>query len=317
MVAPVRVDTRDPSRAAPRSGALPNLIVIGALRCGTSALHYYLDLHPEIQMSSPKELNFFCAEPEVDGHVSISDPCELGIVHLVRRNWWRGIDWYAGHFRAEAPVRGEASPRYTMPWHPDAAERIASVVPEAKLVFMVRDPIEQLVSQYEHYRALGVEPRDPGEALATPHGPYLERARYFARLKPFLHNFDESRIRIVSQEDLLHRRRDTMRSLFAFLGVDERFWSPKMARLRHRTERKGWRHRLLWRLRELPGARLAYLLPQEAKWHIERLADAGPSRRRPRPQLDPELRGRLADELREDVTRLRELTGREFSEWSF
>src|SRR6059058_6332030 len=72
-------------------GALPNLIVIGAQKCGTSGLHYYLSLHPEVSMSRPKELNFF----------------------IVERNWPRGTEWYAAHFEPRAIVRGESSPNYT------------------------------------------------------------------------------------------------------------------------------------------------------------------------------------------------------------
>src|SRR5205085_12476815 len=75
----------------PAGGALPNLIVIGAQKCGTSGLHYYLSLHPEISVSTPKELNFFIAE----------------------RNWPLGLDWYRSHFDAEARVRSEASPNYS------------------------------------------------------------------------------------------------------------------------------------------------------------------------------------------------------------
>src|SRR6187399_2211355 len=71
---------RDCARAG--RGALPNLIVIGAQKCGTSGLHYYLSLHPEIWMSRPKELNFFLEE----------------------RNWPRGVDWYRDHFDPDARV---------------------------------------------------------------------------------------------------------------------------------------------------------------------------------------------------------------------
>src|ERR687894_2292944 len=75
----------------PARHALPNLIVIGAQKCGTSVLHYYLSLHPEVSMSRPKELNFFIEE----------------------RNWPRGLDWYKSQFDGDARVRGEASPNYT------------------------------------------------------------------------------------------------------------------------------------------------------------------------------------------------------------
>ena len=70
---------------------MPNLIIIGGLKCGTTSIHHYLGLHPEIQMSKPKELNFFVSE----------------------LNWDLGLDWYASRFDDRFAVRGESSPHYT------------------------------------------------------------------------------------------------------------------------------------------------------------------------------------------------------------
>ena len=80
-------------------------------------------------MSKPKELNFFIEE----------------------RNWPRGIDWYKAQFDADARVRGEASPNYTaFPQHQGVPERMASVVPDAKLIYMVRDPLERIAAHWVH-----------------------------------------------------------------------------------------------------------------------------------------------------------------------
>src|ERR671918_3082855 len=109
-----RLDRR--RRRARRRGALPNLIVVGGLKCGTTSLHHYLSLHPEVSMSRPKELNFFVAELNSD----------------------LGPEWYASHFDRDAPVRGETSPHYTnLPRFAGVAERMCSVAPEARLVYMV------------------------------------------------------------------------------------------------------------------------------------------------------------------------------------
>ncbi|HET9119805.1 MAG TPA: hypothetical protein VFN72_04675, partial [Solirubrobacterales bacterium] len=95
-----------------RHAALPNLIIIGGLKCGTTSIHHYLGLHPEINMSKPKELNFFVEE----------------------LNWDLGLDWYEGRFDSRFPVRGESSPHYTnMPYFEGVPERIHRHVPEAKL----------------------------------------------------------------------------------------------------------------------------------------------------------------------------------------
>src|SRR5688500_4466677 len=125
-------------RAGAEPGAPPNLIVIGGLKCGTTSLHHYLNLHPQIAMSRPKELNFFVEE----------------------LNWELGTDWYTSHFDPAADVRGETSPHYTnRPRFEGVAERIAESAPGARLIYMVRDPIKRLLSHYVHNVAGGYEQR--------------------------------------------------------------------------------------------------------------------------------------------------------------
>ena len=170
-------------------GGLPNLVVIGAMKCGTSALHYCIDLHPNASMSTPKELNYFFDEPQPTDSVSIAGERELQMIHMRDGNWRRGPDWYAEHFSPEAKVRGESSPAYTAPWHPDVAERMATLVPDAKLIFLVRDPIARMISQYRHHLALGREWRDLDEALTIPNGVYIGRSRYWARPRALCPDF--------------------------------------------------------------------------------------------------------------------------------
>jgi hypothetical protein len=288
------------------------LIVIGGMKCGTSALHYYLDLHPEIYMSKPKELNFFADEPAL-GPLARED---IPLLQRTRGNWHRGCAWYASHFPADAPVRGESSPLYTAPWFPRVAERMASLVPEAKLLFLVRDPVERAVSHYVHNLAAGRERRGLGAALGAPHSPYVERSRYGAALESFACHFPAASILVLTREDLLLRRRETIRAAYGFAGVDESLWSPRMLRERNATNVAAWRPRralqLLYRRRLW---RYQYRLPEETKWKIERLLMSGGASR-PRPIVEEPLRERLAEYLADDVARLQELTGRGFEGWS-
>jgi hypothetical protein len=85
----------------------------------------------------------------------------------------------------------------------------------------VRDPVARAVSQYRHHRSEGSEARDMEMALADPWSQYLARSRYHERLRPFLDSFGHARVAIVAQEELLLRRRETLRRLYAFAGVDE------------------------------------------------------------------------------------------------
>jgi hypothetical protein len=290
------------------------VIVIGAQKCGTSALHYYLDLHPEVAMSRPKELNFFLDHSAPDRRDTLLAPGERHLVAPGERNFSRGLDWYAERFPRGARVRGESSPGYTAPWFPEVAERMASVVPDAKLVFIVRDPIERALSHYLHFRADGRERRPADEALAHLDGPYVVRSRYHAALEPYLRHFPRSSVLVISGEDLLRRRRETMREVYAFVGVDDSFWSPKHERERNRTERAG---AVQWTARRLASTRLgrlAYRLPEDAKWAVERLAPA--RRSAARPVLGDAVSERLRSHLRGDAARLRELTGKAFADWS-
>ncbi len=203
--------------------SLPNLIVIGAMKCATSALHRYLDLHPQIAMAAPKEMNFFVGP-------SVAPSGDRHIWHL--GNWHRGVHWYAAHF-TDAPVRGEASPSYTSPSFPQAAARMAAIVPGARLIYLVRDPVDRALSQYAHHRRMGTEHRTPAEALLDEGSQYLQRSRYHARVAPYLERFARDQIAIVLQEDLLARRRETLASLYRFAGVDDGFWTSELDRLVH------------------------------------------------------------------------------------
>jgi len=300
------------NRPARESSALPNLIVIGAGKCGTTALHYYLSLHPETSMSRPKELNFFVGDIDPSRVSLVTSP---GRVRKPIGNWSKGVDWYANHFSASARVRGEASPVYSSPSFPEVPERMSAVVPEAKLVMMVRDPIERAVSHWLHTRAEGREPKPIEEALADPTSIYLGRSRYGAVLERFLEHYDPSSILVVSQEELLRRRAATVYRVYSFAGLDASFVSPKLVRERNRGESGGGRPAFLRRLENTRLGRYGYRLPDDVRWAIERVT-APRGRKVERPVVEPDLRARLAEQLGEDAARFRELTGRPFSEWS-
>ncbi len=205
-----------------RAGALPDLVVIGAMKCGTTSLHSYLDAHPDVGMSRPKELNFFFGP---DGDEDAADRPDDGAT-WARGNWRRGVAWYAAHFDPACAVRGEASPGYTSPSHPEAAARMAAVIPSARLLYAVRDPVRRALSQYGHHRRQGTEVRGVEEALLDPASQYVARGRYFERLAPFLATgaFD-GRITVLAQEELEADPRAAMRRLFGELGVDPERWT--------------------------------------------------------------------------------------------
>lgn len=208
-------DLYAPSTVAgsPAIGSLPNLVVIGAMKCGTTALHRCLNEHPEIAMAMQKELNFFFGP---------ADPLEHS---PTGPNWYRGLEWYIDQFDSAASVRGESSPGYTSPDHPEVAARMAAVVPSARLIYLVRDPVARAVSHYRHHVADGAETRPCDEALLDPASQYISRGLYWERLAPFLQHYPPAQICIVAQEQFLTEPRRVFQQIFRFLDVDDMYWS--------------------------------------------------------------------------------------------
>jgi hypothetical protein len=285
------------ARRHPRQGALPNLVIIGGLKCGTTSLHHYLNLHPEIAMSRPKELNFFVDE----------------------LNWPLGRDWYAAHFDPAADIRGESSPHYTnRPSFGGVAERIREVLgDDARLIYVVRDPIDRMLSHYLHNVGGGYEERSLPEALADPGSSYVARSRYFFQLEPSLAAFGRERIGVVGREELKADRPETMRRAFEFLGVDPDFTSEQFEReWETGIAKTGSRFRIMDRAVRLPGLRAIDRnfdrLPESLRWLAERVIHKPDAGEAPKPEVPEELRGRLVETFREDVAKLEEVAGRRF-----
>ena len=182
-------------------------VILGGMKCGTTALHGYLAGHPGVRASEPKELNFFFGE----------QPGGAG-------NWWRGPDWYEGRFAPGDGLRVEASPGYTSPDHPGVADRMRQLVPAARLLYLARDPLDRAVSQYRHHRRDGDERRPLATALLDPDSQYVSRSRHLARLRPFLDRFPEEQVAVVQHHELLHDRRRTLQAVFGWLDLEPGHW---------------------------------------------------------------------------------------------
>jgi hypothetical protein len=281
------------------TGLVPNLFIIGAARAGTTSLHRYLDLHPEIAMSSVKETNFF-----------------------VRDDYRESLSEYEGYFD-EAPVaiRGEASPWYT--WYPflpeNVPERIHGVVPGAKLIYLVRDPVERAVGFYwERFISGHVASIEAAFAdVEDPRNQFACASKYALQVERYLELFARESLLIVDSDDLRERRAATLRDIFDFLGVDPDFHSPGFAMEWNASAGKRRTTTLGRRLRHsAPAAAVRRALPRSARERV-----FGPVRRATsvtveRTPLPAEARRRLEAVLRPDAQRFRELTDRPFERWS-
>lgn len=287
-------------RRRKRHAQLPNFIIIGGLKCGTTSIHHYLGLHPEIQMSKPKELNFFVTE----------------------QNWDLGLDWYASRFDDRFPVRGESSPHYTnLPRFGGAAERIREHCPDARLLYMVRDPIKRILSHWVHATGAGYETRSLEATLADPESGYVRRSQYWMQLQPYLKLFPHEQIAVIAQEELQREREATMRRAFEFAGVDAGFTSEQFDREWEKSAAKSSdRYQFMEKLIKLPGFRSFDKnfdrLPESMRWLVEKVVHDPDKPPAPKPDLPPELEAKLRGYFRDDAPKVQEFAGRQFPGWA-
>ncbi|MCK4782985.1 MAG: sulfotransferase [Desulfobacteraceae bacterium] len=278
-----------------KKGNLPNLIIIGAVKCATTSLHYYLGLHPEISMSREKELDFFVRE----------------------RNWQKGIEWYKSNFTGKGIIYGEASPSYTTyPFYKGMPERMYSVVPEVKLIYCLRDPVDRIISHYVHNLSEGTEDRTIEEALShLDRNLYVNISKYYMQLEQYLKCFPKSNIYIIILEDLYDNRRLTLQKIFRFLNVDDTFYSPKVFSIRHKSIEKRRKNRIGLLLKRLSETNAAKMFLVETRRKIGSVLYLPFSSKIERPKLDENLQGKLIEHLSDDINHLREFAGRNFMAW--
>jgi hypothetical protein len=265
---------------------LPTFLIIGAAKSGTTSLHEYLAVHPEVAMTSNKEP--MCFEPP---------------------HWRERLAEYAELFDRPAPVRGESSTAYSAyPWVPEIPDRVRETIPGARIVYVVRDPIPRTLTHWSQNRWDG-KPVAPFEELMAdledPMNMPVWCSRYATQIERWLERFPHERVLVVDQHDLLTDRAATLRRVFAFLEVDPGFSSPNWD-AEHNTAAS---HRVPNALH----ARLGRLGPRVARVPGLRAAVTDEV---PRPRLTDDQRERLEAVLRPEVARLRELTGQRFASWS-
>jgi hypothetical protein len=272
----------------------PNFFIIGAAKCGTTSLHFYLDHHPEIAMADPKEPHVFADSRSLHNYRS-----------------------YDGMFRAGTRMRGDSSTGYSRyPAEGDAASRIHAAIPDARLIYVVGEPVERLVSDYAQQLAVGVEPLTFEQAFDDYEDPanfYMCASRYATQVENYLTYFDSSQLLVLEQWALRHERRVTLREVFEFLGVDPDFWTsgfePEIGTRQEHVQHDS----LLWRLRASWVGAAYRKLPVGPRLRISRALRRRIGGAPPRPEFTPERREAITELLIPELDRLRELTGRPFA----
>lgn len=275
---------------------LPNFIVIGAGKAGTTSLWGYLREHPQVFMSEPKELNFFTTE----------------------HNWDRGLAWYESHFAdaGDAVAIGEVTGSYAnWPNFAGVPERMVEVLPDARLVYVIRHPIERIVSAFKYMTLRGDEDKPMDEAIRT-NPMYLSVSSYATQIEQYLKVYPAERLHVIVSEDMRDDRAATIKRVLVFLGVDADVELEILGHEFNRTDRKLREPRaLIRRAKALPGYKtLVNHLPDSMKQigrrmgtrDVINLADA---------ELSDETRAFIEESLRDDMGRLRDHLGEDFHCW--
>lgn len=207
---------------------LPDFIVIGAQKSGTTSLHSYLSQHPQLTAGYKKEIHFFDGglDPKVD-------------------SYQKGQAWYRSHFplgqdSGDTSKTFEASPLYI--FNPLVPRRMAELIPDVKLVAVLRNPVERAISHYFHEKKRNMEPLPVLEAFQSEekrlepiiaqqdykndlfiHNTYVSRGHYYEQLQRYLEYFSLDNILIMDSTLLFTQPNEALRRVFEFVGVDAGF----------------------------------------------------------------------------------------------
>lgn len=303
-----------------RSG-LPDALVIGAPKAGTSALHAALATHPQVFASPVKEPKYWlCGDAPPPSYNGPGD------AHSQQEWIWRRSD-YLALFDGAPPgtVRVESTPFYL--YSPDARRRIAEELPDVRLIAVVRDPVDRAYSNWMHLWVDGLEPaadfvaacRAEDERVADGWAPfwhYQRLGRYGEQLADLLGRVDGDRVLVLRYRELVDEPAKTLDRVSRFLGVDEGRVSaipPDNSRV---FVRPGVRTALLGRVIRA-GAAAGSLAPPQVWRQASRplLAALQYGGDAARPKLSADDRRVLVDPFADDIGLLEELTGQSFHEW--
>ncbi|HEX4655673.1 MAG TPA: sulfotransferase [Mycobacteriales bacterium] len=269
---------------------LPDHLVIGAAKAGTTSLSRWLDEHPDVYVPPSKEMHFFDRDSQ----------------------WQLGVEWYAANFAdaGDAASVGEATPAYL--FVPEAPKRIASVVPDARLIAVLRNPVDRAYSHFWHAHEWGGEPRTFEAAIdALLAGdqtvrPYLRRGYYLEQLQRYEELFPRESMLVLRFDDLAADPAATFRRVCGFLGVRD-VAPPNIGKVynahsRHRSSR------LRARMEGMRAWRRAPVLARA----LDRLN----TDERDYPPMPQPLRQRLLDHFAERNEALAQHLGWDLTGWS-
>lgn len=272
-------------------GKMPNLLIIGAMKCGTSSLHDYLSLHPDIFMSTPKEIHYYRD-------------------HLYNRY---SLDWYKNFFITNKKIIGTSPQSYTKFHHKDyqhIPERIKKNSPDIKMIYIVRDPIKRYTSHvYENL--FGDTKKSIKYNQESEH--YLKTGLYYLQISEYLKYFKREQIYILSLEDLIENKLAELNKIFEFLEVDKLTDETIFDFVSNNAELKSLPSIIKKNILYRAGNKL---LPKFTNSFATYLFKNYFSHKLKKPTLSLFEENELKEKMKDDMAKFRELTEKSFSKWS-
>ena len=304
--------------AAPGDGGparrLPDFLIIGAYKCGTTSLVEYLGQHSQIFLPWLQEPNYFAYPTDV---VSSSRKPEVDWGSVYRRHRARTLEQYLALFEAAPPaaVVGECSPEYMR--SPHAHRRIAETLPGVKLLALLRNPLDRAYSDYQAFVRDSIERESFEQAVRRPYGTepghqYVATGFYGQQLAPYFAAFPREQIKVLLMDDLQADGARLLREVCAWLGVESSDWLPDLSTTRNVSGRPGnVVVSSAYRLRRYLRPWLKPLVPD---W-VQRRADGLLATGLHRETMSPRTRQELVEVYRDDVHLLERLIDRDLSAW--
>jgi len=296
---------------------MPNFLIIGTAKAGTSALYRYMKQHPEIYMPRFKEPRFFALESE---KVTCLGP---GDNQRFNRRTFTNINDYLTLFQGVSNEKavGEASTLYL--YNPRTPGRIKYYVPNMRLIAILRDPAERAYSAFLHLVREGWEPLiDFKQALRKeemrirgkwePLWHYKGMGFYYGQLKRYFDIFDQKQIKVYLYEDFKTYPIDTLQNIFHFLGLDETFTPNMSTKPNVSGIPKNKRLHSFLVKPSLIKKLLKPFLPTETRWRLKNILK---NKNLVKPALHPEVRQQLIELYKEDIFKTQELIQRDLSKW--
>lgn len=309
---------------------LPHFFIVGTVKAGTTSLYNYLVQHPDIYMSPIKEPHYFCTDinPELfrEQYKKMVDIDVQSVLNdttgkkFISSAFIRNKTDYEKLFSGAKPQQkiGESSTSYMI--STVAASNIHAVIPHAKIIIVLRDPVKRAYSHYlMNYRSgtvLGTFNQElKSDISAHPKGwgisrLYVEHGLYYEQVKRYLDLFGEENVKIILNEDLGHHTQEVVKSTFEFLGLTTDIGSNY--HIRHNTA-------------EMPSSVISgFILKQRKLIHMASLIVPRFIRNfiyrkllisKGIPQIDPESKQLLAGYYQEDILQLQKLIKRDLSHW--